>query len=97
MDQHTRMVFGKIRDTLASAQISAPTDIAPLSENLSTLQQELISGCTMEGAAHDQLHLFLMAWMPALEELGKQTDGSGGQESLESLRGLVAEYDKHFE
>lgn len=97
MDEHTRMVFGDIRDTLKSAELTSTSEIAPLGEKLSGLEQDLISGCTMEGAAHDQLHVFLIAWMPAVEAVGKQTDLAEGQKAVAHLRGLVAEYDKHFE
>lgn len=94
MDQHTRTVMSEIRATLTGAQVASKGDAVALADVLQEQLDRLISGCTMEGAAHDNLHLFLGVYIPALAGL-RTTDEPAAQ--LATLQGLVRQYDDFFE
>jgi hypothetical protein len=97
MDEHTRTVVADIAATLASADASSIEEIRATGAALLGHQQTLVQGCTMVGPAHDQLHVFLRAWVPALARFREAPDVATGQRELETLRQLLAEYERHFE
>ncbi|MBW2254440.1 MAG: hypothetical protein JRI25_07565 [Deltaproteobacteria bacterium] len=51
----------------------------------------------MRGPAHDQLHVFLGEFIPAVQAIGEEKDPAAAQEQLAALRELVEAYDTHFE
>ena len=60
----------------------------------SLLQQDLgklVAGCTMAGGAHDQLHVYLTAYMPSVQRLAESGDEAARSE-VEALLGLYPEY-----
>ena len=58
---------------------------------------DLIAGCTMAGPSHDQLHVFLMAFIPEVQVLSTTSDLDAGAENVARLKGLMASYGEHFE
>jgi len=97
MDDHTRSVMAETRSVLEAATIDAPSDAVALGKVLQEHGDRLIAGCTMEGAAHDELHVFLMAWFPEVTAIQSVSDVAAGRASLGKLRALMAEYDRFFE
>ena len=64
MDEHTGTSSAALRTHLGDA---APESVEALAALGATLQGDidgLIAGCTMTGPSHDQLHVFLMAFIP---------------------------------
>lgn len=97
MDDHTRSVMAETRTALKAATVDAPADAVALGEVLQEHGDRLIAGCTMEGAAHDELHVFLMTWFPEVTAIQATKDLDAGRASLERLRALIVEYDRFFE
>lgn len=97
MDEHTRVAFGEIRRIVTAAEITSGPDATTIGSSLDAELSGLISGCTMTGAAHDQLHVFLTAFMPAVKSLTEADTVAAAQEELSRLRHLVEVYDAHFE
>ncbi len=97
MDDHTRAAFADVRAAVTTASVETPADAAALATTLDAHLKTLISGCTMTGASHDQLHVFLTTFMPAIEALGKATDTADAKARLAELRRQVDAYDAHFE
>ena len=97
MDEHTRGVFAETRTTLAGTAPASLDEAHALGETLDTQLNRLISGCTMDGAAHDELHVFLTAWMPAVAALKASPDLPAASATVTQLQGMVAAYDKAFE
>ncbi len=58
---------------------------------------ELISGCTMSGPAHDNLHAFLGHFIPALDALAEAASIDEGRGALAEVRRLLGVYRAHFE
>jgi len=96
MDEHTRGVMTDTRRTLAKSNVSSATEAAALNVTLQGQLDSLIQGCTMDGPAHDQLHVFLIAWMPAVAGL-KEASDEDAQVRVAGVRDMVAEYDRYFE
>lgn len=88
MDDHTRSMFQAM-----TARLESGGQPGELGKGLQADLEKLIQGCTMTGEAHDQLHVFLMAYMPAVRELAE----SGATGSVDRVEGLLNEYPKYFE
>ncbi len=92
MDDHTRKMFaamvarleGRGAEELASRQLGRELD-ADL--------DALVQGCTMTGDAHRELHRFLGAYIPAVQELAAE----GGEAPAREVRRLLALYPTYFE
>jgi hypothetical protein len=97
MDEHTRTAFGAMRGRLDEAKPTSVQEYVALGAALQSDIDGLIVGCTMRGPAHDQLHVFLRAYIPAVQVLKGTTDAADGQRNLEHLRALARAYDIHFE
>jgi len=95
MDEHTRASFSKMADSFLRADPSAMTE-AGRKQAGQELQEDLkglIQGCTMTGAAHDQLHAYLAGYIPAVAALAE----SGRVEDAEEVRRYLETYDDYFE
>lgn len=97
MDEHTRATFAEIRTLVTGAEVATTADAATLAGALDGKLGTLIAGCTMSGAAHDQLHVFLTDFMPAVKALGESPEIEQARERLAGLRRQVEQYDAHFE
>ncbi len=95
MDEHTRASFSTMADSFL--------DLDTSTQETETLQQkgtelraelnELIRGCTMTGTAHDQLHLYLTGYIPAVAALEEK----GGHEEAQKVQFYLQEYSNYFE
>jgi len=95
MDTHTRSIFVKMASCFETADLAA-LDAAGLKQAGSELMvniRELIQGCTMTGPAHDQLHVYLMGYIPAVEALEKE----GLAEDAKKVQHYLAIYGDYFE
>lgn len=73
--------------------VLAEGDRKQLGDLLRKDMQDLITGCTMQGAAHNELHKYLAVLSPAIEDLA----GVGGEAQLARVRELLALYPLYFE
>ncbi len=98
MDEHTRNAIKNLANVLKSnEQIESIEDHKLLGEKLDEELVLLIRGCTMEGPAHDQLHVFLGEFYPAVQNLKKEKNLDSSVNILEKIKNLLVEYDKYFE
>lgn len=97
MDDHTRRMIAITRTTLANATVTTPAEALALGLTLQSQLDTLITGCTMDGEAHNQLHAFLTAYQPAVAALKEVADDEAAAAQLAQLRELVTTYDAHFE
>lgn len=97
MDDHTRAAMGEIRATLAAPDPTNTVEGRAIGATLQAQLDGLISGCTMEGAAHDELHVFLMAFLPGVSGLKTTPDDAAAAAQLATLRHQVHTYDQFFE
>lgn len=87
MDDHTRSMFHAM-----TKRVEAGGDIKAVGKGLNSDLDQLIQGCTMTGEAHNQLHVFLTSFIPAVQEVAK----TGSAESLKTVTDLLHKYPKYF-
>ncbi len=95
MDEHTRTLFARMAERLEGTDLEATSSEA-LKASGATLRKDiddLIAGCTMVGDAHNELHKFLTAYIPAVNELAQ----SGDPHNAEQVRELLGVYPDFFE
>lgn len=95
-DDHTRLSFAKMAGYFLNLDLASQGE-EELKKAGSELQlgiNELVTGCTMNGDAHDQLHVFLMSgYVPAVAELSE----SGSMKEAEKVKHYLNKYSEYFE
>ena len=88
MDSHTRKMFA-----VMSQRVKDGGESKQLGVMLHNDLQQLIKGCTMTGAAHDQLHVFLMPYMSAVKDLSE----TGSVTAFKAVEQALDDYSLYFE
>lgn len=89
MDEHTREMFAVMAHRITEHK----GELKPLGEALEDDLDKLVRGCTMTGSAHDELHRFLIHYVPAVSNLAD----SGAEESFLRVKKLLEAYPMYFE
>ena len=94
MDQHTRSSFNQMAEYFLPIDLKLATieDLKKTGVHLQSQSDSLIQGCTMTGDAHDQLHEFLMHYLPAVNNLAQ----FGKIEDADNIKYLLSNYNKYF-
>lgn len=87
MDEHTRSMFVAMTDRVAQFEGGEHELGRALQGDLN----KLIEGCTMTGAAHNELHKFLGMYMPAVHRLS-EADSTTARTEIERLLAMYPEY-----
>ncbi len=95
MDDHTRASFVKMADSFVKVDAAAlGTDGLKLAgDGLKVELEGLIQGCTMSGADHDQLHVYLMKYIPSVTALQE----TGSVEDAKQVQHYLSIYGDYFE
>lgn len=95
MDDHTRLSFAKMAESFRDVDASTldTDELKQAGDGLRNDLDELIKGCTMTGPDHDQLHVYLMAFIPAMTTLQE----SGQLNDAQEVQHLLAIYEDYFE
>ena len=95
MDAHTRTSFTKMAESFLKADhISLEADgLKQVGVDLQVDLDGLIQGCTMVGDAHNQLHIYLTGYIPAVQALAK----TGDMEDAKKVKHYLEMYDDYFE
>ena len=96
MDEHTRIMLTKMEQTFFQADHSTLAGLTGAGTQLDAQLEELINGCTMQGEAHNQLHLFLTDYMPNVKALAGAKDYGGARDSAIRLKGQLESYKRYF-
>jgi hypothetical protein len=75
-DEHTSAVFSLMSARVFEQDLKSQSgdDLKELGISLRQDIDDLIAGCTMEGDAHNELHKFLVLYIPEVEQLRKLGD-----------------------
>ena len=95
-DDHTDAAALRIDALLVTTPADVPAFHA-LGKALQDEVQQLISGCTMSGPDHDQLHVFLEALLPKVSHLRESVVAADLQTTHAHLVALMKDYHLHFE
>lgn len=96
MDEHTRAMLAKMEQTFFQADHSTLMGLNGAGSQLDAQLKELINGCTMQGESHNQLHIFLTDYMPAVKGLAGAKDYDTARASAIKLKGQLESYKHYF-
>ena len=96
MDEHTRKMSKQMKSTFFSADHSDLKSLKSLGSNLQSQLDSLISGCTMTGKAHDQLHVFLSEHIPTISALTNAENYDTAKKNAIELKGQFEMYERYF-
>ncbi|WP_029134895.1 hypothetical protein [Sedimenticola selenatireducens] len=96
MDDHTRTMSQMMQQTFFAADHSTLGGLNAAGTALEQQMEKLITGCTMTGKAHEQLHVFLNEHVPTINALAKADDYASARENAIRLKGQMETYQKHF-
>lgn len=91
MDEHTRNSIARMKKLVKSAEK------ATLGKSLAGEFHDLMEGCTMQGEAHNQLHVFLNELMPGILSLSSDENDEEFKAEREKIQQLLQEYEQYFE
>jgi|APSaa5957512622_1039677.scaffolds.fasta_scaffold43675_2 hypothetical protein len=98
VDEHTRNSAARITELVAAVEdLQSIEQSKELAAELDKELNGLIQGCTMTGAAHEQLHVFLVAFLPQVGALKEGEDVHALRETREQIASLLVAYEEHFE
>ncbi len=97
MDDHTRSMFIKMVSSFTAANHSSVMGLQKSGIQLKGQIDDLIKGCTMVGNAHNQLHVFLTGYIPAVEMLVSSSDLKSGRDQALKVKRFLDIYDRYFE
>ncbi len=98
VDEHTRASSARLAALVGDAQTPASAeDARALGAALDAELDLLVQGCTMTGPAHDQLHVFLTAFIPQVTALKEVAEAGDAQPIREEIGSLLEAYEAHFE
>jgi hypothetical protein len=97
MDDHTRSMFIKMLSSFTASDHSAVEELQKSGVQLKGQIDDLIKGCTMTGDAHNQLHIFLTGYIPAVEMLASSSDLKSGRDQALKVKWFLDMYDDYFE
>ncbi|NQV37251.1 MAG: hypothetical protein HQ509_04490 [Candidatus Marinimicrobia bacterium] len=95
MDDHTRSIFVKMSGSFLNIDhVSLEGDgLKKAGTDLQADIKLLVQGCTMTGPAHDQLHIYLTGYMPAVAALTEK----GSIEDAQKVKHYLEKYTEYFE
>jgi len=96
MDGHTRTMSSKMEKTFFNADHSTQSSLNAMGVQLEAQLDVLIAGCTMDGEAHNQLHMFLNDYIPTVNNLSKAKDLESARGEAIKLKGQLEAYKTHF-
>src|SRR5690606_16676240 len=95
-DEHTRRSVAAM--AAAARRVEAqrdPATTAALAEELQQQLEGLFAGCTMQGPAHDALHVYLSALMPRVDEM-LDPDPAKATQARDEVVGILARFGDYF-
>jgi len=95
MDEHTRTAFSEMAAFFLNSNYMSmdAKELEKIGIALKERVDVLIGGCTMSGQAHDQLHIYLMEYIPVVDALLT----SGKAEDAKKVRYYLEQYIEYFE
>lgn len=93
MMAHLRNLEQAVQASSTIHAVNHPALAANLQENLG----RLVTNCTMEGKAHDELHKWLMPFLAMTAEYSEAADPKVQWQKLQEIKGALLVFNAHFE
>lgn len=72
-------------------------DYAQLARDLKTNNEKLIASCTMQGEAHEVLHMWLLPHIALVKELEKAADANAANTVITNLKASMTTFGQYFQ
>jgi len=86
----------KMLDLTKSRNPQTVDDYHGLAKDLNEVKNYVVRECTMKGASHDNLHVFLHPLIDKIDALGKVSSEKEGQRTTEAIQENLELYQKYF-
>jgi hypothetical protein len=96
MDEHTRTMLVEMEKAFFASDHSNQAGLNAAGAELKAQMDQLIAGCTMDGAAHSQLHLFLSEYIPTIDRLARAENYTAARKEAIALKGHFSTYKQYF-
>lgn len=96
VDRVMMVQFRQLEKELNTFRESGPQSYQRLGQSLETKLAKLVSSCTMQGQAHDELHKWLVPFMDDVDAFQEESDAAALPKRLLDLRGSFDVFNAHF-
>jgi hypothetical protein len=96
-DEHTLSVVEDMKSELSNFAKAGEEDYLVLADSLTHQLNVLIAGCTMEGAAHDELHKWLIPFTENVKHLAVAQGASDARRDIKEIEKSLDAFDYFFE
>lgn len=87
----------KMQDHLKAQATNTLADYHQLAETLNQDKNFVVKNCTMKGASHDNLHVWLLPLMAKIDALSESTSVADAEKIKESIEKNVSAYFNYFQ
>jgi hypothetical protein len=87
----------KLERAVLDFETTSARDHAALGADIQENLGRLVTNCTMEGKAHDELHKWLMPFLGVTANYAKATEPRVQQEKFEEIKQALVVFNAHFE
>jgi len=96
MDEHTRKMMAEMEAVFAAADHANQASLNAAGRTMAQQIEDLVVGCTMDGKAHEQLHIFLGDYIPTVNALASAEGPEQASELAHNIQAQLDNYRKHF-
>ena len=97
MAPHMAKLINEMEHVLASSDHKSLSGLRSAGNQMKDLITKLVSGCSMVGPAHDNLHAFLSVYIPTVQQLVDVTNLEEADQVAKKLKVYFNAYNTHFE
>lgn len=96
-DELTNEGVKKMQTTIETQSTNTLSDYHKLAKQLNDDKNYVVKNCTMEGASHDNLHIWLMPLIEKIDALTKIEDVDDAAKLKQSIEENISAYDTYFQ
>jgi hypothetical protein len=86
-----------MQDILKTETITNVEDYQQLAKKLNTIKNNIIKECTMKGASHDNLHIWLLPLIKKIDALSNVDSVEYGKELKNTIQENINAYNNYFQ
>ncbi len=95
-EQVAEKMAGRLSEVTKKPELLTAREYRELGREIQQLLNELIAGCRMEGAAHDELHRWLEKFIPGVKQLSEVDTALSGKSQVSDLSMMLRQLDERF-
>lgn len=87
----------QMKTDIAKFATETAGDYKLLADKLTKGNDQLIASCTMQGAAHEELHKWLLPFIDLVGQFSNATDQETANKTFQLVQNSMKEFDEYFE